>query len=170
MAGCLQCCNLATWRISVLQLSYFVPFLRQKSLAGYNHHPSQQPTLSLSAPDSASTSPCTTYYYPFLASCSWACSPARPVVHSPQLLLLLLSCSLPSLHPLSMSTWCGAYWIGASHSVSVAWHGGACDTWKAQRGPFVGTHFCSNHDSKSWHNISISGTTTINNERQLDNG
>jgi hypothetical protein len=33
--------------------------------------------------------------YPFLA-CS--CSPARPVIHSPQSVLLLLSCSSPSLH------------------------------------------------------------------------
>jgi hypothetical protein len=36
-----------TWCISMLHLSYLMPFLRQKSLAGYNHHPSQQPTLSL---------------------------------------------------------------------------------------------------------------------------
>jgi hypothetical protein len=33
--------------------------------------------------------------YPFLA-CS--CSPARPAIHSPQSVLLLLSCSSPSLH------------------------------------------------------------------------
>jgi hypothetical protein len=40
-----------------LQLCYSMPFLRQNSLASYNHHSSQQPTLSLSAPGCASTSP-----------------------------------------------------------------------------------------------------------------
>jgi hypothetical protein len=45
-------CNLLDSHITTLQLSYLMPFLRQKSLAGYNHHPSQQPTLSLSTPGS----------------------------------------------------------------------------------------------------------------------
>ena len=41
-----------------------MPFSRQKSLAAYNHHPLQQPTLSLSAPGSASTSPpCTPFFH-----------------------------------------------------------------------------------------------------------
>jgi hypothetical protein len=66
----------------MLQLGYLMPCLRQKSLAGYNHLPLQQPTLS------ATVSPWLCFYlftmYPFLA-CS--CSPARPVIGSPQLVL-----------------------------------------------------------------------------------
>jgi hypothetical protein len=71
--------NLATWWPSRVKSPW---------LAGYNHHPSPQqpPTLSLSAPG------CLCFYlstmYPFLA-CSR--SPARPVVRSPQLVLLLLA-------------------------------------------------------------------------------
>jgi hypothetical protein len=39
-----------------LQLSYLIPFLKQK-LPGNNHQPSQLPTLSMPAPSSAFTSP-----------------------------------------------------------------------------------------------------------------
>ncbi len=73
-------------------IEYKVERGRQKSLAGYNHHPSQQPTLSLSAPGSASTSP-----------------PCTSFLHAVALLLPGLSftplnqfsCSSPSLHLLS---------------------------------------------------------------------
>jgi hypothetical protein len=78
----------------MLQLSYLMPFLRQKSLAGYNqHHPLQQPTLSLSAPGSASS------YLPLHHGCTHfacSCSPAMtglsftpPSISSPSPLLLL---------------------------------------------------------------------------------
>jgi hypothetical protein len=75
-----------------------MPFLRQKSLAGYNHHPSQQPTLSLSAPGSASTSPpCTPLSCMQLLSCCQACQ-SLPSISSPTpLLLLALIASLVSL-------------------------------------------------------------------------
>jgi hypothetical protein len=63
--------------------------------------PTTTPPLAAAYP--VTISPWLCFYlstmYPFLA-CS--CSPSRPVIHSPQLVLLLLSCSLPSLHLLSM--------------------------------------------------------------------
>jgi hypothetical protein len=69
-----------TWCISMLQLSYLMPFLRQKSLAGYNHHPSQQPTLSLSA------SPWLCFYL--------------SMHHAPLPCMQLLSChDMPVSHP-----------------------------------------------------------------------
>jgi hypothetical protein len=152
----------------VLQLSYFVPFLRQKSLAGYNHHPSQQPTLSLSAPDSASTSPCTTYYYPFLAcsqlgllSCQACCS--LPSITSPA------PCP-HSLHPLSMSTWCGAYWIGAYHSVRS--HGmEELETRGRDRGVLLLGLISVPTTTQNLDTTSASAPPQPkNNERQLDNG
>jgi hypothetical protein len=80
---------------NLLDASYLMPFLRQTSLACYyNHHPLQQPTLS----------PFLYFYlstmYPFL-ECS--CSSARPVVCSPQLVLLLLTRSLMSGEKSSVS-------------------------------------------------------------------
>jgi hypothetical protein len=80
----------------MLQLSYLMPFLRQKSLAGYNHHPLQQPTLSLSAPGSASSYLSTMAVPLFACSCSPAMtglsftppSISSPAPCTPSLLLL----------------------------------------------------------------------------------
>jgi hypothetical protein len=82
-----------TWCSSMLQLCYLMPFLRQKPLAGYNHHPLQLSTLSLSALGSASTSPpCAPSLH------AVALLPGLSLLHSPQLVLLLLSLIVSLVH------------------------------------------------------------------------
>jgi hypothetical protein len=59
--------------------------------------------------------------YPFLA-CS--CSPARPAIHSPQSVLLLLSCSSPSLHLWSLvleKVHIIVQFIGLSFEILLVW-------------------------------------------------
>jgi hypothetical protein len=77
------CCNVLDASCSNLATSCLMPFLRQKSLAGFNHHPLQQPTLSLPAPGSASISPpCTPFLHAF-ALLPWKVCHLLPSISCP---------------------------------------------------------------------------------------
>jgi hypothetical protein len=96
--------------------------------------------------------------YPLFAACSWACSPARPVVHSPQSLLMLLTliASLVSLvslvSPLAsvVATGCECIPIVSTRSMSYEhkWKGNLCTvlfSWQIKTPKSVfGSHKASN--------------------------
>ena len=93
--GRLPCCNL----LDLLALSNLATWCpswgKSPWLASYNHHPLQQPSYPVTV--SHCGSPACFYLSTMCPLLACSCSPARPVICSPQLVLLLLSYSLLAL-------------------------------------------------------------------------